>query len=190
MPTTQESFDRLLTWLDEDRENAGQKYESIRSGLIRIFVSKGFNDAEALADETIDRVIARLPDIEEGYIGDPYRYFLGVARNIIREALRKTEHAAELEHIPDKTPPEKLDEYELLLHCLDLLPPRSRELILDYYVYHGHDKVQHHRQMARELSITNVALRGRAHHIRTILEKCIKNKQVVTTKQNLLLSTF
>jgi len=47
---TKEQFDSLLSWLSDDRELAGTKYETIRTGLVRVFVSKGFNDAEDLAD--------------------------------------------------------------------------------------------------------------------------------------------
>jgi len=32
---TQEAFDRLLGWLDPDRESAGEKYEAIRLRLIK-----------------------------------------------------------------------------------------------------------------------------------------------------------
>jgi len=53
---TQEAFDRLLQWLDQDRDEAGLKYESIRSKLIRIFKRYGWTTAEDLADESINRV--------------------------------------------------------------------------------------------------------------------------------------
>jgi RNA polymerase sigma factor (sigma-70 family) len=168
-----DSFNALLAWLNPNREIAGQKYEIIRSGLIRIFVSQGFSDAEDLADLSINRVINRLPDIKEDYIGEPARYFHGVARNIILEARRRKEIAT------DKVP-ERLtqvsnttDRYECLLKCLKLLPGEKRELILDYYLYEGRDKIVHHRHMAEELSITEGALRTRAHHIRSTLEKCV-----------------
>src|SRR5258708_7517977 len=88
---TQEPFDALLAWLDLDRERAGKKYETIRAGLIRIFVAKGFNDAEDLADEAITRVVRRLPEIKDSYVGEPARYFHGVARNITLEASRRRE---------------------------------------------------------------------------------------------------
>ena len=39
---TQELFDTLLDWLDPDRERAGQKYETIRLKLIKIFTSRGW----------------------------------------------------------------------------------------------------------------------------------------------------
>jgi RNA polymerase sigma factor (sigma-70 family) len=168
-----DSFDDLLNWLDLDREFAGQKYEVIRAGLIRIFVSKGFSDAEDLADETIDRVIKRLPDIRETYKGEPIRYFRGVARNIIRERLRRKEIATD--QIPEPIPQSESasDKYECLLKCLKFLSREKRELIVDYYLYQGHDKVEHHRRMAEELCISEGALRTRSHHIRAALEKCV-----------------
>ena len=89
MTITKEPFDALLEWLDSDREKAGARYEIIRAGLIRIFVSKGLSDAEHYTDETIDRVIKRLPDLQESYIGDPARYFHGVARNVFFESGRR-----------------------------------------------------------------------------------------------------
>src|SRR3982751_4869329 len=87
----EESFESLLAWLDPNRETAGQKYEVIRAGLIRIFVSKGFSDAEDIADETINRVMKRLPEIRDTYVGERARYFHGVARFVIREMNRRKE---------------------------------------------------------------------------------------------------
>lgn len=166
-------FDALLAWLDPDREAAGQKYETIRSGLIRIFIYQGFNDAEDLADLTINRVIGRLPEIRETYVGEQARYFHGVARNIIREARRRKETATD--RIPEcfTEITNTSDRHECLLECLKLIPAEKRELILDYYLYEGRDKIEHHRSMAAELGITEGALRTRAHHIRVTLEKCV-----------------
>ena len=53
---TREALDRLLHWLDRDRDRAGQRYEQIRSGLIKVFLCRGAVDPEELADETINRV--------------------------------------------------------------------------------------------------------------------------------------
>jgi DNA-directed RNA polymerase specialized sigma24 family protein len=140
---------------------------------VRIFISQGFSDAEDLADMTIDRVIARLADIKDNYVGEPARYFHGVARNIILEARRRKEIAT------DKVPElftqvsNTTDRYDCLLKCLELLSGEKRDLILDYYLHEGRDKIDHHRRMADELSITEGALRTRAHHIRGALEKCV-----------------
>ena len=54
-----------------------------------MFVSKGFSDAEDLADETINRVAKKLPEIQDTYVGEPARYFHGVARYILREMMRR-----------------------------------------------------------------------------------------------------
>ena len=169
----EESFESLLAWLDPNRETAGQKYEVIRAGLIRIFVSKGFSDAEDLADETINRVMKRLPEIRETYVGDPVRYFHGVARFVILEVGRRKEIATDEVPVVSVEPDEHSDEYDCLMKCLKFLPPEKRELILDYYIYDGRDKIVQHQRMAKELGITDGALRGRAHHLRENLEKCI-----------------
>jgi DNA-directed RNA polymerase specialized sigma24 family protein len=170
---TQELFEALLDWLDPNRDSAGQRYEAIRAGLIRVFVSKGLNDAEHYTDEVIDRVMKRLPEIRTGYVGDPVRYFHGVARNVILEARRRKEIVTTVlpESVAFPSGPSPMS--ECLVKCLKLLPRDKRELILDYYLYDGHAKVEHHREMAGELSITEGALRTRVHHLRVSLEKCV-----------------
>lgn len=174
MTITQEQFDSLMTWLGKDRELAGTRYESIRSGLVRIFVSKGFSDAEDLADETINRVMVRLADIRENYTGEPARYFHGVARNVIRESSRRKEFAAGVIEGRVDPEPEPREEHYCLGHCLDRLPASKRELILEYYLYDGHQKVQHHKQMAGQLKVTEGAVRSRAFQIRLGLEDCMR----------------
>lgn len=170
----EESFAALLAWLDPDPEVAGQKYEVIRAGLIRIFVSKGFSDAEDLADEAINRVMKRLPDIRDTYVGERARYFHGVARFIIREMMRRKEVAVEVMPVVPTETEVHSDEYDCLLKCLRFLPADKSELILDYYIYDGRDKIAQHERMARELGITKGALRGRAHQLRGNLENCIQ----------------
>jgi RNA polymerase sigma factor (sigma-70 family) len=171
---TQEQFDSLLTWLGNERDVAGRRYETIRSGLVRIFVSKGFSDAEDLADETINRVMMRLPDIRAGYKGEPAYYFRGVARNVIRESGRRREINGDIIDRAAEPQPESSPEHDCLGHCLDRLPVNKRDLILEYYLYDGHDKIEHHKQMAGELQITEGAIRSRAFQIRTRLENCMR----------------
>jgi DNA-directed RNA polymerase specialized sigma24 family protein len=181
-----EPFDALLEWLDPDREKTGQRYEVIRAGLIRMFVSNGLSDAEHYADVVIDRVMKKLPEIRATYVGEPAKYFHGVARNIIREARRQKEIATDV--MPAPPPPvDRSETSDCLSKCLSVLPPDKQAFILDYHLFKGHEKVEHHRQMAGELSITEGALRTRAHHLRVTLEKCVlecigapaKNKSAV-----------
>src|SRR5512139_2426939 len=75
-----ELFDSFLAWLHPDREQAGRRYEGIRLRLIKIFTCRGCSCPEDLADETINRVIVKLPRILQSYRGDPGCYFGGVAR--------------------------------------------------------------------------------------------------------------
>jgi DNA-directed RNA polymerase specialized sigma24 family protein len=171
---TKESFDALLEWLDPDREKAARRYEVIRAGLIRIFVSNGLADAEYYADETVDRVIKRLPEIRAGYVNDPARYFHGVARNVLREALRRREIATDV--VPERRSlkSNNTEMAECMRKCLRALPADKHELIYDYHVYEGHEKIESHREMAGELAISVGALRTRAHHIRVTLEDCVQ----------------
>ena len=173
MSTPEDPFDALLDWLDPDRDLAAQKYETIRAGLIRIFIAKGFSDAEDMADEAFRRVTKRLPDIRDGYVGDPAFYFRGFARNLIRERYRPKEIATDEIPVSSIVITNQSDEYECLLRCLGFMDPAKRELILDYHVYQGHDKIEQHEIMAQELAISKGTLRLRTHHIRTKLEECV-----------------
>jgi RNA polymerase sigma factor (sigma-70 family) len=171
---TQEQFDSLLTWLGNSPDVAGKKYETIRSGLVRIFISKGFNDAEDLADETINRVMKRLADIKAKYCGEPTYYFLGVARNVIRENNRRREIACGFVDGRIEFIPEFNEEHDCLGHCLERLPQNKRDLILDYYLYDGQHKVEHHKEMAGQLKISEGAFRSRVYQIRLRLEACMR----------------
>jgi DNA-directed RNA polymerase specialized sigma24 family protein len=146
-------------------------------------VSKGFNDAEDLADETMNRVMKRLPEFRDTYVGEPVRYFHGVARFIILEMNRRKEVAVEEVPVVSTEAEVHTDVYDCLLKCLRFLPSDKSDLILDYYVYDGRDKIIQHRRMAEERGITEGALRGRAHHIRGNLEKCIE-QCIERTKEN------
>ncbi len=173
MTLTQENFDQLLGWLDRDREVAGQRYEAIRVALIRMFNFKGFNDPEDLADETINRVATKVPQIQHCYEGNPENYFHGVARNVSKEASRRKEIATDTFPPPSFKLPEFSEEYDCLLGCLKFLDADTRDLVLDYHVYKGEDKIAIHRVMASERGITENALRVHVYRLRVRLERCV-----------------
>lgn len=180
---TQEVFDALLGWLDADREHAARKYETIRLRLVKIFVCRGCADAEDLADETINRVGMKLPDIVNGYVGEPAAYFYAVSQRIHREYLRvttKRETNIEVDAAVDQKAasidPMSEDieiEYECLDQCLDKLPAHKRQLVLEYYQQEKQAKIDDHKRLASELGIAVNALRIRAHRIRRTLESCV-----------------
>jgi RNA polymerase sigma factor (sigma-70 family) len=169
---TQEAFDALLDWLDPNRDVAALKYETIRSRLIKIFACRGCLEAEDLADETINRVTSKLPEIQATYTGEPARYFYGVANKIHLEYTRRKPVAT----LPDtKTDGEQAElEYSCLDRCVAKLTPEQRELVLSYYQEEKHAKIEHRKLLASRLGIAANALRIRAHRIRTSLQKCVK----------------
>lgn len=173
MPLNDEQFEALLKWLHPDRDLACKKYRTIQDGLIAVFSAKGFADAEGLTDETMNRVSDRLAEIAPNYQGDPACYFRGVARNIIFEVGRKKEFATDV--LPERPikPTEVSDESRCLQKCLKVIEPKDRDLILDYHVYDGADKVTNHIDMAKELNITVNALRVKAYRVRAGLQKCV-----------------
>ncbi|HJX89030.1 MAG TPA: sigma-70 family RNA polymerase sigma factor [Pyrinomonadaceae bacterium] len=170
---TQESFDALLAWLDPNRERAAERYEDIRSRLIKLFTCRGCYEPEDLADETINRVIKRLKDIEASFTGDPTRYFYGVANNVHKEYLRRK---------PVPQPPiapessEQIErEYECLERCMEELTADNRQLVLQYYQREKRARIDHRKQLAQQLGIALNALRIRAHRLRTSLQECLQN---------------
>lgn len=173
MPLTSEKFNALLQWLSSDRHAAGREYVSIQKGLIAMFAAKGLIDAEGLADEAINRVADRLPEIGPDYDGKPVHYFRGVARNIIFEVGRRKEIVTDLLPEPGVKPLDISDEYNCLVKCLKVLSSKDRDLILDYHVYEGHDKVLNHLTLADEKNTSINNLRVVAFRIRQRLEKCV-----------------
>ncbi|MDX6304592.1 MAG: hypothetical protein QOI77_1561 [Blastocatellia bacterium] len=179
---SQEAFDTMLDWLDADRERAGSKYEAIRLRLIKIFTCRGCQAAEELADETINRVIARIVEIADGYRGDPALYFYGVAQKVFLEDLRKSR--GPLAHVPMDSAAVILStqavlvediepEYRCLEQCLEGLLPENRDLVVRYYQQERQAKIDHRKMLASELGIAVNALRLRAHRIRLTLQRCV-----------------
>lgn len=168
---TQEAFDQLLAWLNSDREQAGKKYEEIRKRLITIFTCRGCLIPEDLTDETIDRVVMKIPELAGSYVGDPALYFYGVAKYVFHEYIRK---------IPTSVPPPVLhptveveQEYSCLEQCVQQLNFKTRSLILDYYSDEG-GKIDHRKQLAGKLGMELNALRIQACRIRAVLFQCVQ----------------
>lgn len=168
---TQESFEALLGWLDPNREIAGQRYEEIRTRLIKIFASRGCYEPEDLADETINRVTRKLKEIEATFTGERVRYFYGVANKVHLEYLRR-KPAPSMPAATDTSEEER--RYRCLEHCMDKLTPDNRELVLQYYQEEKRAKIEHRKHMADSQGIALNALRIRAHRIRASLQDCVE----------------
>jgi len=169
---SQEDFDRLLAWLDDDRERAGASYEKLRWRLITIFAARGCPVPEELADETIDRVARRIPDIADSYTGDKARYFFGVANNVHHEYLKRPAPPDSEELF--EVAPDKERVHDCLEQCLARLPEADRAVILGYFSHEKGAKIDLHKQMAAELGVTINTLRLRILRTKQKLQPCIE----------------
>ncbi len=181
MPTTRQinkkGFEELLFWLDENREIAGQKYESIRSRLIKFFQGRGCFIAEELADETIDRVIQQIENLTQKYQGEPALFFYGVGKNVFHEFLRRPQ-TVELSPFltePDGNSSEETQRSNCFSNCLKTLTEEQQKLIVSYYEEEKIARINQRKQLTKELNISPVNLRIRVFKIRNSLKKCIAN---------------
>lgn len=167
---TQEIFEQLLAWLDEDRDRAGKKYEEIRFQLINLFIARSCRISEELADKTIDRVAKKVKDISDTYVGDPALYFYGVAKMVYLEYVRSRPVA--LPDLPAKSEKDTEQRHECLELCIDKLSPVNRKLIMSYYGEAQANEDQR-RKLAARMELEPNALWVRVHRIREKLRRCV-----------------
>jgi len=176
----QESFDRLLDWLDPDREAAARKYEVIRRDLIRFFEQLAGPDAADLADGAINTVIEKAPRLVGAYTGDPKHYFFRVAH------LKRLEYTRKMarrdggplpDNLPDRQSPEASMEKEVMsacLHeCLQKFRPEDRDLFLLYYREGSQTQLEFRLELAARQGCSINALRLQVHRLKGKLRDCI-----------------
>lgn len=169
---TQDLFDELLSWLNSDRELAGQEYESIRRRLITLFTCRGCHEPEDLADEAINRVANKVKDIKDTFVGPRAPYFFAVANKVYLEYLRPKP----LPPPPPAPDPDEIErEYDCLEQCMERQTPANRKLVLEYYHGEKRAKIDHRRKLAEQYGIALNALRIRAHRIRASLQECVED---------------
>lgn len=171
---TRESFDRLLSLFDADRERAGEQYEALRAKLVRLFEWRGSLAPEEHADETLNRVARKLEEGEA--VRDVYAFAGGVARLVWLEAVKRERRAREaLEQMPPRE--EGTAEPDAWLECsgscLDKLSGEARVLVVEYYREEKGAKIEARKKLAASLGIPHGTLRLRVHRLRAQLEKCV-----------------
>ena len=185
---TPEAFDKLLVWLDSDRETAGIKYEKIRQKLIKLFRWRNCQPEEEYADITINRVTRRIFESVTVEVSDPYLYFHGTALNVIREFWRgQAKHKREdfetlaYSDLAIESPEQKIEQeleqvrqtnrYSCMQGCLRELPTETRDFITEYH--HGEKKKDARKALAEKLNVPMNVLRIRACRVREGLQKCV-----------------
>jgi DNA-directed RNA polymerase specialized sigma24 family protein len=171
------AWNALLTRLGPERDSAGAEYEVLRRRLIKYFEWRGCSDSEDQADMVLTRVARKL-EVGE-IVVNIQSYALGVARFVLREhfampAVAPLDMAALATTADDQRAPEAPDDrHNCLERCLEKLPAQSRALVLRYYEGEGGAKITIRHAMAREMEITELALRLRVFRARGTLEECM-----------------
>ena len=166
-----EHFESLLEWLDPDRERADAKYAGIRQSLIKIFTWRKASDPESLADETLARVMSRVPQLGRTYVGDPSAYIHAVAKKVLVEHMRRPQRAGS---VPETTDTEIQKMYGCFEQCFPTLSPSSRQFVKNYYSKERSKRESDRQDLAEKLGISANQLRVRIYRIRTTLEKCVQ----------------
>lgn len=185
----QKAFDKLLAWLDPDRNRAAEKLENIRRKLKMFFQRRGCLSPEDFVDETIDRVAHKIVEGEEIRANIPEPYILGVARNVLREhwKAKGKRSAVELDGLSPSQQPsddpfateqelesleQKEQRLECLEQCLQKLSPESHSLIKDYHEGEKRVRIMNRQHLAEQLGINLAALRKRVYQITIELRSC------------------
>jgi len=176
-----ESFDEILAWLNHDRDLAASIYLQIHADLTRIFTFNNCSDPEGLTDEAFDRLAKKIHELRQDYEGDPRLYLYGIARNLIKEELKKVKNQVSLDDFEpaaktvDETEQETAEMRDDCLHsCLKKLGAEKRKLILSYYAKEKQAKIDHRARLAMQLGTNVETLRVRVYRIRAALEECVE----------------
>lgn len=174
-PLTEEALNKLLRWLNPDRDLAAHTYNKVQLKLTRIFNAHGCGDPEKLADETFDRILSKIDWLIENYVGDPIHYLCAVARNVIKEDYRERIASRSMPQVDVVGPDEEAERrYTCLDQCMRKLSQQGSELLISYYEGQGKEKIANRRKLAGELGVTLRALRLRAFHLRAQLKICVE----------------
>lgn len=177
---TQQEFDKLLAWLDPDRDVAAEKHETIRSGMIRAFIKGGCSESDWLADEVANRVAARIDNVVKNY-DKPEKCFRGFWENVYREYLKDRARQVDIDpvlfsdHTDDPAVLKRLElEDECLARCMGELTAKDDALFRRYFQESAPAKIKIRKKLAAELGITSNALAIRIGRIRKPLHACME----------------
>jgi hypothetical protein len=181
---TPEEFEKLLGWLDTDRDEAGRKLKQIQFRLIQAFSSRGCVDAESLSDEVLNRVAVRIDQVKKTY-SDPVRCCLGFVDNVHREYLREQRKIVNTKEPPPPVSPQQLEREDVCLtRCLKELDEAECYLFVTYFQGEKRARIDRRKALAVELGLTGNALRIQAHRIRKkarqCMQKCLDSMNVET----------
>ena len=179
---TSKDFNNLLDRFSSDAEEAGKKYEQIREGLIKYFYYRGCLDPETLADETINRVAAKLSGIrfDEKFV--LANYFYSFAANIYLEDCRERKKYVLIENenleflgADEGAPEEKNNVLQACMEkCLAGCAPSESSLLMKYYGFGRDERAEQRKILAAKQSISVEFLHTKVSRLRKSLRVCLK----------------
>lgn len=191
-PSRETAFEVLLSGLRADSPAPSAGYRALRQRLVGYFEWRDVDDPDELADETLDRVIARIEQGEQ--VQSIAAYAFGVARLVLLEwqrgrAVFVSGRSSMFQSTDDEDfPPapsvtEALDvigdraEHEARLvrleQCLERLAPNERQVVLDYYADHSSGRIAQRRDLIKTLRTSANNLRVKVFRIRAKIEACM-----------------
>jgi DNA-directed RNA polymerase specialized sigma24 family protein len=184
---TETAFARLLEWLDDGSDSRGATYLEMRRRLVAYFDRRGRPAADALADETFNRIARTLYLEGEIATRPPARYCYVIARFVLLEDVRRSRRYVPFEDARRHTSLDtgrvrdasaaaaegREQRLECLDRCLLRLTPDQRELLVEYYRDAKRQRIDRRRDLAARLGISMNALGIRLSRLRASLETCI-----------------
>jgi DNA-directed RNA polymerase specialized sigma24 family protein len=169
------SQSELLAILDPDLGRAEQKYAELFETLVRFFEWNRKSDPEDLAQETLRRAFSRFHEGQKITIDDPTGYFIGIARNLLRESWSapRMEQIGEMDLARPEASFRKMTRGEQLVflqECLRTLPKEEFEMLFAYVEGTGD-------AWAQKAGLPPGSLRMRIHRIRKRLEDLARPKR-------------
>ena len=173
-------LEALFEYLGPDHGQAGEKYEALRQLLLKFFEWRGALSPDHLADLTFDRVARKIAEGEE--VRNINGYCQKVAYFIYLEWINRERD--------DKHEP--LDDQERLLpvaagfdedslqerrlkcqqRCFLEMSGDSRDVVREYFIGEGRNRINRREAMADRLGISRAALGNRITRLLSKLREC------------------
>jgi len=165
---------QLLAILDPDPGRAEARYVELHQKLVRYFEWNRAAEPEDMAQEALMRGFARLQEGQKITTDDAAGYFVGIARNLVREGwiARKDESLGDQQPLAAQPLFRNLNPSEqvvFLRQCLRDLPENDFEMLMAYVEGNG-------EAWGRKVGLEPGTLRLRIHRLRKRLENMARTK--------------
>jgi DNA-directed RNA polymerase specialized sigma24 family protein len=186
MFAAESAFSRLLRWLDDGNDTHGAGYLQMRHRLVTYFERRGRLSADALVDETFNRISRTLEESGRILVRPPARYCFIVARYVFLEDVRRERRCVSFDDgrgdseagadtlERDALTHQRERQLTTLEYCLTRLTPEQRQLVIEYYQGAKRQRIERRREIARRMGISMNALGIRMSRLRSRLYECMQ----------------